>query len=346
MTMENKTTQQDVTSDIVQDAEVISVEASGAKPKTLYIWIAVLVLLCLQAGSFWLWIQQKSQNETLSQQLSTATSSFSEVSNLGASLQSTDANMQKTLSDLDTKQNLLDVNLKALSDSQQVTRGDVEQYWALAEVEYLINVANQRVLLAKDVVGASDALEMADARIEALSDYRLHPLRALLADEQLALSSVVKVDVEGMALHLQSALDGVDSLQVLMAPPIVEGEEVLLTSDDWQGVLDKAWTEVKSLVVIRHQQAGAAAVLVPEQRYFLYQNLRLKLETARFALLSGESSVFEASLNSSAQWLEQYFTGEESHAMLALIKELQATHTEISLPDISASLAWIKGFER
>jgi len=344
--MENKTTQQDVTSDIVQDAEVISVEASDAKSKTLHIWIAVLILLCLQAGSFWLWIQQKSQNETLSQQLSSAMNSFSEVSNLGSSLQSTDVNMQKTLSELDTKQDLLAVNLKELSDSQQITRGDVEQYWALAEVEYLINVANQRVLLAKDVAGASDALEMADDRIEALSDYRLHPLRALLADEQLALSSVVKVDVEGMALHLQSALDSVDSLQVLMAPPVVEGEEVLRASEDWQGALDKAWTEVKSLVVIRHQQDGAAAVLVPEQRYFLYQNLRLKLETARFALLRGESSAFEASLNSSAQWLEQYFTGEESRATLALIKELQATHTEINLPDISASLAWIKGFER
>jgi len=344
--MENKTTQQDVTSDIVEDAEVISVGASGAKPKTLYIWIAVLILLCLQAGSFWLWMQQKSQNETLNQQLSSATNSFSEVSNLGASLQSTDANMQKILSELDTKQDLLAVNLKELSDSQQVTRGDVEQYWALAEVEYLINVANQRVLLAKDIAGASDALEMADDRIEALSDYRLHPLRALLADEQLALSSVVNIDVDGMALQLQSALDSVDSLQVLMAPPVVEDEEVLLASDDWQGALDKAWTEVKSLVVIRHQQDGAAAALVPEQRYFLYQNLRLKLETARFALLSGESSTFEASLNSSAQWLEQYFTGEESLATLALITELQATGTEISLPDISASLAWIKGFER
>ena len=346
--MENKTVQQDVKENVIQDAEVVSVEAKEAKPKTIFIWVAVLLLLCLQAGSFWLWDQQKSQNEDLKQQFSTAMVSVSESSKFNQSLQNANAAIKKEVTDLDSKQQSLLENIEALSASQQITRGDVEQYWALAEVEYLLNIANQRVLLANDALGASNALEMADARIEALSDYRLHPLRALLADELLALSSVVKVDGDGMALQLQTALDNVDSLQVLMAPAVTEGEEDSeSTSEDWQGALDQAWQEVKSLVVIRHQQDGAAAaVLVPEQRYFLYQNLKLKLETARLALLAGESSVLESSLKSSAQWLEQYFTGEERDAMLALVTELQAINTNISLPDISASLSWLKGFER
>jgi len=345
--MENKTEQQDVKDDVIQDAEVISVEGNEKKSKITFIWIVVLILLCLQAGSFWLWMQQKSLNEDLDQQLSSAMTSFSESSKLMQSIQGADAVSQKKLSSLDSKQQLLAESVQELSDRQQITRGDVEQYWALSEVEYLLNVANQRVLLAKDIIGASAVLEMADDRIEALSDYRLHPLRALLADEQLALSSVVKVDVDGMALQLQSALGSVDNLQVLMAPPVVDGEEGnASTSEQWQGALDQAWQEVKSLVVIRHQQDGAAAVLVPEQRYFLYQNLRLKLETARFALLSGQPSVFEASLKSSTQWLEQYFVGEERDAMLVLISELQSTNIVVTLPDISASLAWLKGFER
>jgi len=345
--MENKTKQQDVKDDVIQDAEVISVEGNEKKSKTSFIWVAVLILLCLQAGYFWLWMQQKSLNEDLNQQLSSVMTSFSESSKLAQSIQDADAANQKQLSSLDSKQQLLTESVQELSDSQQITRGDVEQYWALSEVEYLLNIANQRVLLAKDISGASGVLEMADVRVAALSDYRLHPLRALLADEQLALSSVVKVDVDGMALQLQSALGLVDNLQVLMAPPVVEGEEDNVTaSAQWQGALDQAWQEVKSLVVIRHQQDGAAAVLVPEQRYFLYQNLRLKLETARFALLSGQPSVFEASLKSSTQWLEQYFVGEERDAILVLISELQSTNIEVSLPDISASLAWLKGFER
>lgn len=344
--MENKTTQQDATEDVVQDANVISVEAGEQKPRIGLVWLAVLILLCLQAGFLWLWMQQKSHNEVLSQQLSTAMASSEDAAKQAQSLNDVTNSIQTDLVNLDSKQHVLAENIKELGDRQQITRGDVEQYWALAEVEYLINVANQRILLAKDVRGASDALEMADQRVEALSDYRLHPLRALLAEEQLALSSVAKVDVDGMALQLKSALDKIDDLHVLMAPPTEDGQENVPSSANWQGALDRAWHEVKSLVVIRHQQDGAAAVLVPEQRYFLYQNLRLKLETARFALLSGQADVFAESLTSSSQWLTQYFTGEESRAMVELLNELQSINTEIKLPDISASLVWIKGFER
>ncbi len=345
--MENKTTQQDVKDEVIQDAEVISVEVNGKKSKLRFVWVAVLLLICLQVVSFWLWMQQKSLNEDLNQQLSSAMTSFSKSSTLAQSLQDADMASQKQLSSLDSKQKLLAERVQELSDSQQITRGDVEQYWALSEVEYLLNVANQRVLLASDVAGAGEALEMADQRIETLSDYRLHPLRALLADEQLALSSVLKVDVDGMALQLQSALEMVDSLQVLLAPVLVEDEEGdTLASDNWQGALDQAWQEVKSLVVIRHQQDGAAAVLVPEQRYFLYQNLKLKLEAARLALLSGNPFAYEASLKSSSQWLEQYFVGEERDAMLTLVSELKSTNINVILPDISASLTWLKGFER
>jgi len=345
--MENKIVQQDVKEELIQDAEVTHVDDKKKKSTLSFVWIVVLLLVCLQAGSFWLWNQQKLSNTGLNQQLSSTMASLSESSKLVQSLQAANATSKKQLSSIDSKQKVLAESIQELTESQQITRGDVEQYWALSEVEYLLNVANQRVVLAKDVVGAKEALEMADERIEALSDYRLHPLRALLADEQLALSSVVKVDVGGMALQLQSALDSVDNLQVLMAQPLTESDEgSALSSDDWQGALDQAWQEVKSLVVIRHQQDGAAAVLVPEQRYFLYQNLKLKLETARFALLGGQPSVYEASLDSSAQWLERYFVGEERDAMLALITELQSINTAVSLPDISTSLAWLKGFER
>ena len=345
--MENKTTQQNVKKKAIQNADGASVETKKKPFKVSFLWIAVLLLICLQAGSFWLWMQQKSLNVDLNQQLSSAMTSFSKSSKLAQLLQNADMASHKQLSSLESKQKLLAERVQELSDSQQITRGDVEQYWALSEVEYLLNMANQRVVLVKDVASAGEALEMADQRIEALSDYRLHPLRALLADEQLALSSVVKVDVDGMALQLQSALEMVDNLQVLLAPALEEDEESdTATSANWQGALDNAWQEVKSLVVIRHQQDGAAAVLVPEQRYFLYQNLKLKLEAVRLALLSSNSSLYDASLKSSTQWLEQYFVGEERDAMLTLLAELEAINIEVILPDISASLAWLKGFER
>ena len=84
---------------------------------------------------------------------------------------------------------------------------------------------------------------------------------------------------------------------------------------------------------------------MPEQRYFLYQNLRLQLETARFSALSGNQRMFEQSLQSAISWLEQYFVGDQRDAMLVILEDMQNQAISIETPDISGSLRWLKGFE-
>lgn len=150
-----------------------------------------------------------------------------------------------------------------------------------------------------------------------------------------------------MAVQLQSVMEQVDSLHILMGPELTadettDSESTSSLPENWQAAMSEAWQEVRSLVVIRHQQDGTAAVLVPEQRYFLYQNLRLKLETARLALLSGRESVFHASLASAEQWLQQYFVGDERDAMLKMVTILQGEQISVVIPDISASLIWLQ----
>ncbi|MDH5357673.1 MAG: uroporphyrinogen-III C-methyltransferase [Gammaproteobacteria bacterium] len=345
--MENKTEQQEV-NDTIQDVEQDnSAKTTENKANSLAIWLIVLALICLNGGLYWLWSQHKMATEGLTQQLIEAQKYSEQVMQLEHTLQQDRDKVQQQLDLLQTGQSEFSEKLKALQDRQQLTNGDVQHYWALSEVEYLLNAANQRVLLAADVAGAQVALSLADERIKALSDYRLHPLRALLAEEQLALASVTKVDIDGMAVQLQSALDKVDSIQILMAPEHASKQEdspeaVSSIASNWKTALSKAWQQVRSLVVIRHQQEGAAAVLVPEQRYFLYQNLRLKLETARLALLSGREAVFHASLLSAEQWLQQYFVGGERDALLELVKSLQLEKITVALPDISTSLVWLQ----
>lgn len=344
--MEKKKEQQEVKTDI-KDGEIISSEKTVKASKINLVWVLVLLLLCLNAGLYWLWYQQKSVNVTVEATL-TELAASSAVDTFEQSLKTIDNKLQSQLTALKSEQATLISDLDTVRDSQQLSGADVEYYWVIAEVRYLLNVANQQVLLANDAIGASEAIELADTRIEALSDHRLHPLRALFADELLALSAVKKIDVEGMVLQLQSALLNVDKLQVLMATPVSDEENAgeLLSSENWQSAFGQAWQQVKSLVVIRHQQDGAAAVLVPEQRYFLYQNLRLKLEAVRFALLMGEQATFDANLASAEQWLQQYFVGDERDAMMALVTELKGSDVRTEMPDISASLSWLRGFEQ
>lgn len=350
--MEKDNTQQDLPEEVVEEEQDSAVEDDKAQPgRHKLLWFAIVILLGLLAGLFWFMQQQQQlqQAETtvLAQRLDAAEQfSITKLAQLkqvttgranGAELQRDE--LHKISVGLATR-------LEEVAAMQKLTDDDVVRIWTLAEVEFLLQVANQRVLLAGDVESAHAALMLADQRINGFTDPRLFPLRSLIADEQLALASVAKIDVESLAIKLQSAINSVDSLQVLLAPTIDSEDEDQVSSEEWSGAMNTAWQEIKSLVVIRQQQDGTAAVLVPEQRYFLYQNLRLKLETARLALLSGEASTFDDSLKSASQWLQKYFIGEQRDAMLTLVAELQAQDIAVEIPDISASLIWLKGFER
>ena len=74
----------------------------------------------------------------------------------------------------------------------------------------------------------------------------------------------------------------------------------------------------------------------------MYQNLRLKLETARLALLERREGSYHDSLTSAEKWLKQYFIGEERDAALATLTALNSETITVTMPDISASLVWLK----
>jgi len=318
-----------------------------AKKSSNMVLIGLILLLTLASGLAWLFLQQKKLNDDFASKLSNVEASLMAKDQQAQAIATANEQLKQQLSALESQHQLLAEKLDIVSDNQTLSAGDVKQFWTLSEVDYLLNIANQRVLLQADVVGAQASLAMADELVKDLNDHRLHPLRELLAQEQLALASVAKPDVQGMALQLSSALNTVDRLHVLMAAPTSDSEQALsiLDVNDWQGIASSAWQQIKSLVVIRNQQNGSAAVLIPEQRYFLYQNLKLKLEAARLALLQANNTVYKDSLAASIDWLETYFVGDKRDAMVAMLKQLQVAEVTVTLPDISGSATWLKGFE-
>lgn len=332
--------------DEVLEAELVVDDKPQKSNTAVMIWLAIVALLLINAGSYFLWFQQQTTVKQLLEQLSQSQQLAAQFSERQQFLQAEDKTSMAKFAAIESVQQELADTIVTLQQNQKLGDAELQWKWAIAELQYLLTVANQRLLLANDVTGAQHALMLADQRAQAMDDYRLHSLRSLLAEEQLALSSVTSVDIEGMVLQLHSVLNGVDDLKIWMGPE-VRAEQDLATGDaelaqDWQQALESMWTEVRSLVVIRHKQDGAAAVLVPEQRYFLYQNLRLQLETARFALLANEELAFKASLKAATDWLDQYFIGDERDAMLSLLRELQQQQIKAELPDISASLTWLK----
>lgn len=321
---------------------------NGPKLRRNITWLVVIILLLVPAAAALWWSYQQQQSlDALSEQLSVLTPLQSDVAALARAGQRSAASL-RALSDVQQQQAQAIIDLQ---QSEPLTDKEIRLRWTLNEVDYLLQLANQRATLANDAGGARQALQLADEKLRGLNDYRLQDLRQQIADEQLALDAVATADIAGIAADLQSVLNAVDTLRVVKGPkhfnqdPAADTGTDLTTRAGWRDALGDIWQQVRSLVVIRQQEDATQAVLIPEQRYFLYQNLRLKLETARFALLSGKQNIYDSSLQTSIDWLNRYFVGDERDALLASLNALESEQIEVALPDISGSLRWLQDFE-
>ncbi|MFN9389892.1 MAG: uroporphyrinogen-III C-methyltransferase, partial [Betaproteobacteria bacterium] len=74
--------------------------------------------------------------------------------------------------------------------------------------------------------------------------------------------------------------------------------------------------------------------------YFLRENLKLKLLSARLALLARDETTFRADLRTAARWLDEYFDvrGKAGAAAAATLDQLARSDLAIQLPDIADSL--------
>ncbi len=337
----------------VMPPEAIEMQESQAvgSPKSILVWTAIVILLGLIAGSFWLMQQQLKKFEA--PVVIDPSPSIERLENKIAQLKLTvmaDRSInERRLSALTTENIALLERINGLVETQESTNDDAVGSWILAELGFLLQTANQSVLLSGNVDKAKSAILLAEQQLKSLTDPHFSKLRSLISDEKLALASVKVPDIDGLAMTLQSALKMVDQLPtILMGPQLGvqdASDSAVTSSSSWQQALSEGWQQIKSLVVIRHQEDAEMAVLVPEQRYFLYQNLSLKLESARLALLSGKEQVFHDSLFSAEQWLQQYFTGAQRDAMLEQLKSMQSETITIEMPDISASLIWLQQYE-
>jgi uroporphyrin-3 C-methyltransferase len=80
--------------------------------------------------------------------------------------------------------------------------------------------------------------------------------------------------------------------------------------------------------------------LSPTQTFFLRENLKLRLLSARIALLSRDESSFKHDIKTSQEWVKIYFdikSGDGAQAVITLQK-LNAANIKIEMPDVSDSL--------
>jgi len=216
----------------------------------------------------------------------------------------------------------------------------------LTEVEQILSLASQQLALAANVPGAIAALQLADGRLAGTNRAQFTPLRSALARDMDRLRAVPAVDAPGIAVKLDRALASIDTLPLAQDERLPEPPPTVSRMADpaWLAFLRTAWDEMKSVVRIEVSDRAAAPLVAPGQQYFLRENLRLRLLSARVALLSRDESSFRSDITAANAWLKKYFdTRTKSvQALQATLTQVGTTVMPADLPDINASLTALR----
>lgn len=316
--------------------------------KTSFTGIIVVIFLLVIAalgGLYFIWEGQ--QENAIKQQISTQRLD-QEISKLKLQQLEITSQKEKQIAEIHSYQENLRNNLTNLVRNNQNLRND----WLMAEAEYLVRIANHRLLLEKDVTTAAVALKAADARLAEVADPALLYIRKILAKDLQSLANIQIIDLAGLSVTLSALSNNIPNLPLHTPDPKthkINQAEKTPSSSNVKGIKElpaAIWQDIKSLIVIRNHQKPLQPLLAPNQHFFLVQNLALLLEQSRLALLNGHNEIYQERLTTTAKWINQYFDTEHNitRNMLSSITELQKFDIDPTLPDISSTFSAINKY--
>jgi uroporphyrin-3 C-methyltransferase len=219
----------------------------------------------------------------------------------------------------------------------------------IAEVEQLMIIANQQLQLAGNIKPALLALQTADTRLQQLDTPQVTQLRKAIAQNIQQLQSLPQVDIVGMSLKLENLAENIDNLPLVSErhPVTAAAPRPDWDSNPWRRLAQEVWQDLKLMVRLERVDRPEPPLLAPDQTFFLRENIKLRLLTARIALLQHDEATYRADLQAAEQWLTGHFDTREAatQSALATIKQLSANNIIIQIPDISESLGLISKYK-
>jgi len=227
----------------------------------------------------------------------------------------------------------------------------------LAEVENALAIASQQLVVSGNVQGALVALSDADGRLARIRQPQAIGLRRLLQRDIDRLKALPAVDLVGLALRLDTVTAVVDQLPLMAsaaapaarvaepAPAQAERRFSLegLASTGRRG-LDALLAELSQLFRVNRADTPDTLLLAPDQQYFLRQNLRLLLLSARVSLLSRLEPVYRSDLDRALAWLGAHYDRDQRSVAnaIAALRQLQSARIAPDIPSLGDTLAAVR----
>lgn len=257
-----------------------------------------------------------------------------QVAEIASAVKSTSDNVSEQLGVLVT-------DLAETRTRLELLEGNRAQEYLLAEVEYLLRIAIQRIQAGRDVATGLSLMLSADQTLAAADDAELFPIRRALATDIAALRALPAIDRDGLYLELAAAADRIDQLsmspiELAQAPSgeVAEGDQGLMQT-------------LSSFITVRQRANPIDPLPTPTEAVYARQNMRLMLEQAQLALLDENSVTWQSTLERALAWADRYFLDDsEQQSLITTLARLQGLPVAQDIPRVGAALAELKALQK
>ena len=248
----------------------------------------------------------------------------------------------------------------------------------LSDVDAALRLALQQSAITGSAEPLLSALRQADERLARYQQPRMDRVRRAVLQDLDRVKAAGTVDVQSLAIRIDETVRAIDDLPLLAAidrrgaqrdaASRTAGDRASDTGSSasssgaaaparaasaaggpgpqWldarlRSMLHQVWTEVRDLVRVTRVDEPEAALLAPEQAFFLRENLKLRLLNARLALLSRQFDTLQADLRDAQGSLDRYFDKGSRRVELAReqLRQVAQQARQVTVPRPDAALA-------
>ena len=346
-------TTSEVDEEVAADQQIESVdtatkpqEHSGARGSSAWIALLFSCISCAGVGfAAWFgWHEFQSftrLTESLGTSVQTLSAQVSQLENLKTTTQNLDKQMQRLESEIgraDARNQSVIDRVEVVAEQLAKAQVDTRSSYVLAEAEYLLKLADQRLLIERNPETAVILMRTAQALLGQLQDGRLLSVRERLAQDLQSLSTVQSVDILGIQAELLALDPVLDDLQ-LPVRRLAPEEESAATVDvkQWLG-------ELSDFIRIREVNEPITPLVSASDAGRAREVLRLSLEQIKLALIREDQALFDAGLAQAKRLSMHFFDVTEGAGLkvITVLGSLEGIQITREIPDAAQGLRALK----
>lgn len=326
-------------------ADMPTPEIAQPVPRWFLKSLTLLALLSLLA-SLLLWQRLSSIQELLARQSADAAAQSSEARAIAKQAQDLARETAARVAVFDARLSEAALQRSQLEElMQSLSRSRDENM--VVDIESALRLALQQAQLAGSIEPLLAALKSAEQRVARAAQPRLTPLQRAIARDIDRVKGAVVSDTPGLLVKLDELVHLADDLVLANAAPMPQAGSATKRGVAraepvwWQHVLQVLHDEANALLRVSRIEQPEAALLAPEQSFFLRENFKLKLLNARLGLLARQLDSARADLAAATLSLNKYFDPNSRKTQVAagLLQQVQAQARTMQIPRVDETLA-------